>query len=1099
MKFGRHLLMLVMVGILAAFVTGAVTAGSTPEVTSHTAQLLGQGLSLNIQWQSENPVTKVKVIAGREMKEVAVDEYDNRRNPSGYSGEVALVVPIDQSQFQGSITYQIQLEDDLRQKSSLFTGTVAGTVVAGGFGGALPPGGYPGGMAPPGGFPGGMAPPGAFPGGAPPPGAFPGGMAPPAGNMDDDNWGKENIRAGKGQATGPDGRKVDMVDKLLAVAERFDTPPVLEEIKVNVLGPENVTFSSRANDDKGLRDITFRVYDGVGNKAGEQVLSNLGKKWEGSTQPIKLSEGGTYRVVAQAVDTKGNTSKEMSATFVMKGAPPPTTLVVTLAPPEAVTAGAQWQLDGGAWQPSAASVSTTVGSHKLTFKDAAGWTTPAVQDVVINEGANTAAGAYTPPAVQNGRLAVTLVPAEAVTAGAQWQADGGAWQPSDALLTLPQGSHQITFREVAGWTAPAAQPVEVKEGDNKATATYVIIPPKTGALTVTLLPAEAAAAGRWTSDGGAPQASDATVTLDLGTHKVVFSDIPGWGTPVSQDVIVAEGPNKAQGVYTPLNGTVSVKLVPVAAATAGAQWRIAGGAWQNNGDAVSVAAGQVQVEFKDLPDWKTPAPLNLTVTAANRTDGSGGYGKVFTSNSDFEAGQLVGLENQSVKDQLQLSKTSTTLPFFWVPNSGEGTISKIDTRTGEELGRYRTGPTNGGNPSRTTVDLKGNCWVGNRNTGTAVKVGLSENGQCLDRNNNGSIETSNGSTALAWGQDECVLLEVALNKGTESTHTPGVAGAVYGGSGPRGIAVDKNNNLWVGTFNSKMFYYIDGASGAILQKLDTSSKSHGSYGALIDQSGILWSADINNRNLLRLDPATNGMTVVNLGHQAYGLGLDKAGDLYVAGWTDNVVSKVSTSTGQILWKKSGEYGIRGVAVTNDGDVWTANSISNSVTRWGSDGTRKASIAGMNHPTGVAVDADGKVWVTNYNDNKILRIDPATNAVELNKPAGGSGHYGYSDMTGIVARSLTARLGTWTLMFDGGENDTLWDTVSWNGSQNANATIKVRGRVSNDQKTWSNWEDASSAVPLKSASKGRYIQVETSLQLLSGETSPVLSDLTVTAR
>jgi len=40
------------------------------------------------------------------------------------------------------------------------------------------------------------------------------------------------------------------------------------------------------------------------------------------------------------------------------------------------------------------------------------------------------------------------------------------------------------------------------------------------------------------------------------------------------------------------------------------------------------------------------------------------------------------------------------------------------------------------------VDLQGNCWVGNRNTGTAVKIGLYENAQYTDRNENGIIETS---------------------------------------------------------------------------------------------------------------------------------------------------------------------------------------------------------------------------------------------------------------------------------------------------------------------------------------------------------------------
>src|SRR5688572_11796764 len=33
--------------------------------------------------------------------------------------------------------------------------------------------------------------------------------------------------------------------------------------------------------------------------------------------------------------------------------------------------------------------------------------------------------------------------------------------------------------------------------------------------------------------------------------------------------------------------------------------------------------------------------------------------------------------------------------LIWIANSPEGTVSKIDTMTGVELGRYFTGPTNG--------------------------------------------------------------------------------------------------------------------------------------------------------------------------------------------------------------------------------------------------------------------------------------------------------------------------------------------------------------------------------------------------------------------
>ena len=78
------------------------------------------------------------------------------------------------------------------------------------------------------------------------------------------------------------------------------------------------------------------------------------------------------------------------------------------------------------------------------------------------------------------------------------------------------------------------------------------------------------------------------------------------------------------------------------------------------------------------------------------------------------------------------------------------------------MGRYRTCPPGvNGQPSRTTIDQYGNCWVANRQSGTVVKIGLLENGQYLDRNTNGVPDTSydaNGdgdissNEMLPWGQ-----------------------------------------------------------------------------------------------------------------------------------------------------------------------------------------------------------------------------------------------------------------------------------------------------------------------------------------------------------
>ena len=71
-------------------------------------------------------------------------------------------------------------------------------------------------------------------------------------------------------------------------------------------------------------------------------------------------------------------------------------------------------------------------------------------------------------------LQVTLGPAAAITAGAQWQVDGGTWQNSAATVgNLSAGNHTLGFKTISGWTTPANQTVAIKANSvAKATGTY---------------------------------------------------------------------------------------------------------------------------------------------------------------------------------------------------------------------------------------------------------------------------------------------------------------------------------------------------------------------------------------------------------------------------------------------------------------------------------------------------------------------------------------------------------------------------------------------------------------------------------------------------
>src|SRR5688500_16832562 len=159
--------------------------------------------------------------------------------------------------------------------------------------------------------------------------------------------------------------------------------------------------------------------------------------------------------------------------------------------------------------------------------------------------------------------------------------------------------------------------------------------------------------------------------------------------------------------------------------------------------------------------WAFTPPANSAVP---------GTDVLYTTDADFDQGTLVNVNHDSPNsNQLQLNTTSGTFPFIWVALSQRCTIAKVNTQTGAILGEYRT--VADGAPcyesSRTTVGIDGSVWVGHRGPGGVTHVGLVELNQCIDRNNNGTIETStayadvkpwSGAVSnLANAQDECIL------------------------------------------------------------------------------------------------------------------------------------------------------------------------------------------------------------------------------------------------------------------------------------------------------------------------------------------------------
>jgi formylglycine-generating enzyme required for sulfatase activity len=142
-----------------------------------------------------------------------------------------------------------------------------------------------------------------------------------------------------------------------------------------------------------------------------------------------------------------------------------TSLAVSILPADIIPAGAQWRVDGGPWQNSGTTIPNQhLGDNVVEFREVVGWYRPALQRLRLVGGQPAViAGTYTRD-ITPGLLQVGINPPDAVTAGGQWQINGGAWQGHAASLSLAPGSYTLAFKAIASWGTPPSQTVVVPNG-----------------------------------------------------------------------------------------------------------------------------------------------------------------------------------------------------------------------------------------------------------------------------------------------------------------------------------------------------------------------------------------------------------------------------------------------------------------------------------------------------------------------------------------------------------------------------------------------------------------------------------------------------------
>lgn len=356
-------------------------------------------------------------------------------------------------------------------------------------------------------------------------------------------------------------------------------------------------------------------------------------------------------------------------------------------------------------------------------------------------------------------------------------------------------------------------------------------------------------------------------------------------------------------------------------------------------------------------------------------------------------------------------------------------------------------------PAGVVTTLAGLAGTSGTNDGTGSLARFNQPfGVAVDASTNVYVADTGNHTIRKITPAGVVTTLAGLAGTTGSTNGTGTAARF---NGPAGIAVDSNNNIYVGDTYNHLLRRITPAgvvtlfagSPATTGSTDgAGSAARFNYpaGITTGTNGNYYFADVANHTIRRITLAGEVNTIAGLAgtsgtndgtgdgarfNYPNGAGVDNGGNVYVADSGNHTIRKITPAG--VVTTFAGRAGVAGtnnatgnaarfnsparVAVDGDSNIYVADSANHAIRKISSAGavTTLAGLAGtfgtndgtggmarFNQPFGVAVDGGGNVWVADTGNHTLRKITPTGMVTTV---AGLAGTAGSADGSSTVAR------------------------------------------------------------------------------------------------